>query len=191
MVHSTTWAEVCENAEAIYLVKCLRLLIASSGWWHISAVLAIGITMRHSCAGVPPHLSRTSILHPPPYTLHHTEAGLRKRHARQRVLALSQGLQQLSRSQARGGIHPYRALPGGTEAAAASAQAAAAQLAPGSSWQDDHDEAANLLPAPSAAAADGSLAVPQWGPGVSAGRSLALRTRSGRLSSQVGTTAPY
>jgi hypothetical protein len=102
-------------------------------------------------------------------------------------MALSEDLRQLSRSQARGGIQPYRALPGGAEAAAAGA--ASRQLAgpqalqePADGWEAE--EQTLLLPGPGVVA-NAPAAAPAPGPwGV--GGPLAMRTRSGRLSAKVG-----
>jgi hypothetical protein len=128
------------------------------------------------------------------------EAGLRKRAARQRVLALSEGLQRLSRSAARGGIQPYRALPGGAEAAAASLAAAATRqqlLGPAAGALVPSWGAAGAPLAPAGQgrgpAARESLAVAEWGKDATPGsewgvlRSLppAAHTRSGRLKAQV------
>ncbi|GBF95535.1 hypothetical protein Rsub_08516 [Raphidocelis subcapitata] len=114
--------------------------------------------------------------------------GLRKRHAQRRVLALSRHLQQLSRSPARGGLRPYRQLPGGAEAAAA------ARLAPGGAGSGTAAAGGplqQLLPArgrdgdalapvqalgPAAAAAE--LAVAEW----AADAVSYAHRRSGRLS---------
>ncbi|KAI8472825.1 MAG: mitochondrial small ribosomal subunit Rsm22-domain-containing protein, partial [Monoraphidium minutum] len=136
-------------------------------------------------------------------TSYFADSGLRKRSARQRVLALTEDLQQLSRSAARGGIQPYRRLPGGAEAAAA---AAGRQLPGGGGWEDPRAAPRRLGPG-GGGAAEGALVPAQqsggggggggggapaplgWGDaagfgGGGGGDLMSMRTRSGRVSAQ-------